>query len=500
MKNLFLKNIFTLIVLFCSSFALASLSDRLLVEENIRNQLQDYLNIYDHQVKVTIKFDYKVYSETLPGTHLSSENGALPNKIESTDIRKVSVNIYSGQIKELSEDLKTTLFELIPVKKSIISINLKNVKPYIPPSDHDKNEEPMQSFNKASSQWINTFTQVIYLSFSAIGILGMTLFVLLFLKREKTIKNQVSAITNAIAEASSPVNNFPAHESFGYEEKHFNTDLHSDKVLDNAESEIQQLPLISLYELFSDCYWCEKDGQAHWLWNHILPETKSALLKELTYMKEYSAYFINLKPELFDEYKNPFYLQPVSCRHLSMQDLMAQIKKDMSRWHQLSPIRQAHMPFNLKDKITAISSKVKFDFLWENLPASSPRLLTKVLAPIYLTEAEETSVFSNPESIPPDFYNSIISLCWLALLDNNDISKVLERFDARSLAEAWIAAPTILDKLSSILPEKKLKALNSYRSRLTVNKKSTAYASLVQIGAQLYSQKKSQLIKQDEAA
>lgn len=488
-----MKALFSLIIIFYCGFSYASLSDRLQIEEGIRNRLQDFLTVYDNQVKVTVKFEYKIYRESLPGTHLDSEDGTMPTKIESADIRKVSIDIFTSQIEELSDDLKTNLLQLIPVRKNTITINLRKVKPA---SEYNyKNQVNIQNLDKISYQWLNTFSQVIYLTFGILGLLSATLFTILFIRREKTMREQVSTMAKAISETAG-LNT----ASYGYEDKHFNPDPVIKNSTENDGSEVKNLPMNSLNELFSDCYWTEKDGHAHWLWNQISSEIKSELLSISPFMKAYSIYFMTISPLPFDEYKNPFYLQPISCRHLSMQDLLFQIKKDFSRWHQLSPLRKDALALSLNEKIMALSSPVKYSFVWENIAPSQPRTLSKNLTPILLTEEEETSIFKNVNLVPKNLRESIISLCWLSLLDSSELSKILEKFDARTLAEAWIAAPIVLEKLEQHLPEKKLKALKSYKSRMIANKKSPAYLSLVSVGYQLFSEKQIEHTRRNEAA
>lgn len=489
-----MKKLLSLFIFCFSLAAAAALSDRLQVEESIRNRLQDFLSAYDSQAKVTLNFDYKIYRETLPGTHLDSEDGTMPTKIESTDIKRVTVDIFSSQMEELPADVKSALIQLIPVRKSSISINFKKIEPqsqYI-----SKNQVQVQDLNKVSKLWTETFTQVIYLTFAVLGLLGASLLTFLFLKRDKLIKQQMENLTKAITENAGG----SQAQNFGYEDKHFNSEPSLAATNPQKESEINQLPLPALKELFADCYWSEKDDNAHWLWNQINPEIKSKLMTDLTFMKAYSSYFTTQKEQAFEDYKNPFYLQPVSCQHLSMPDLLAYIKKDLSRWHQLSPLRQANLALTLKEKISAVSSPNKLNFAWENITASKPRNLAQVIAPIYLTDEEEATVYENSQMIPSHLRESLVSLCWLALLENDELSKVLEKFDARALAEVWLGAPAVLQKLESSLPEKKLKALQSHRTRTPASKKSALYSTLAQLGARLYNQKQDHTTIKNEAA
>jgi hypothetical protein len=71
---------------------------------------------------------------------------------------------------------------------------------------------------------------------------------------------------------------------------------------------------------------------------------------------------------------------------------------------------------------------------------------------------------------------------WLAQKDPETIRSTLEKYDARSLASAWIGPVEILSKLEQSLPEKKAKLLQTYRSKITPSRESAAYQALAKEG------------------
>lgn len=485
---------FALAILLLSLPIRAALSDRLQIEENVRNRLQDFLSAYDNQSKVTVKFDYKVYQDTLPGTHLDSGQGVMPSKIESSDIRFITVDIYSAQLTQLPNEVESSILQLLPVRKNAVTINIKKLA-----SSNQfnfKNQVNIQNLDNIAEKWFSQFSHVVYQSFALFALLFSSLFAFLYIRRDKLIHSQMTSLTKALTESQSS----GKEEGFGFEEKHFSQEPFQNSEDPQLDPESTKLPSVALIEVFADCYWCEYDANSHWLWKQISFEQKANLLKDLPFMKEYSNFFTQVSAEVFDLHKHPFYLQPVSCKHLSANDLLTQVKKDLSRWHQLSPIRQASIQLSLKEKIIAIGSPVKLNFAWENISASQPRSLKQVIAPIYLTLQEESEVLNNPKQVPEYLRNSMYSLCWLAMLPKDQLAKTLERFDARTLAEGWIGSENVLLKLQSVLPEKKVKALNSFKTRIVANKKSQAYLTLVQLGQKILQQNEGQISAKNEAA
>ncbi|MNL84237.1 hypothetical protein D3C87_2121440 [compost metagenome] len=71
---------------------------------------------------------------------------------------------------------------------------------------------------------------------------------------------------------------------------------------------------------------------------------------------------------------------------------------------------------------------------------------------------------------------------WLCQKPATHVSEVLARFDARTLAEAWIGPTEVLQSLESHLPEKKLKLLNNYRQKTAPSRHSPVFSALVQEG------------------
>jgi hypothetical protein len=117
-----------------------------------------------------------------------------------------------------------------------------------------------------------------------------------------------------------------------------------------------------------------------------------------------------------------------------------------------------------------------------SFPQSAPRQIEAATNWGRVTEADEETLFHNPDLIPEPMQSSVASLVWLARKDSPEIKKALEKYDARSLASAWVGPSEVLAKLEQNLPEKKAKLLQTYRERTTPSRQSPVFQALVKEG------------------
>jgi hypothetical protein len=198
-------------------------------------------------------------------------------------------------------------------------------------------------------------------------------------------------------------------------------------------------------------------------------------------MKDYSLYCVDIRPNELSYHEHPYYLAPRGLLWTSQEDLSSQVRKDFSLWHFLSPMRQQNLPLNLEERLTAVQTKPdsKKSFSEGHSPL---RILEAKLTWKDLSSEDEATLLNHPEMVPVTMRRNIRSLVWLVQKDDVFIQKALARYDARSLALAWIGPEDLLKKLEAHLPEKKLKLLLNYKEKMAPSRSSDAYASLVAEG------------------
>jgi hypothetical protein len=467
-----MKIILFLLTMITSLVVRADLLDRIHLEDTIRTRIEDVFHLYDDKAKVLIHFDYKSFSGFLPGTNVESKT-ASPDRIEPGDITKLYVEIYS-ELEQIPPEAKTVVMHVIPFESTKVSVEYKQLKPQFPkdvPRAIDSQSLATIAQNSVSSLG-KVFGIVLFLSMISF------LFYAIYSNyiKMKEFKFQISALTQALTQAlsESGMSGGSRHAPMEQKSQTISVQTGEDKIFD-------KFPKESLRELFADCYWTHEDGYATWLWKKISSEQKSYLLESLPPMKEYSLTFLQNAPQELSAHDHPYYLNPSALSFTSQEDLSQLVKATPGLWRRVGPLRQRNLTLSLEEKLQAMSSLADVARP-VSYPKSSLRELQLTQHWGHLSEADENTLYQNPNLIPDEIKPTIQSLVWLAQKDTNYIKTTLEKYDARSLASAWIGPREVLEKLEKTLPEKKVRLLQTYKTKVPATRDSEAYQSLVKEG------------------
>jgi len=467
-----MKIIFFLLTMLSCLAARADLLDRIHLEDTIRTRIEDVFHLYDDKAKVLIHFDYKSFSGFLPGTNVESKM-ASPDRIEPGDITKLYVEIYS-ELDKIPPEAKTVVMHVIPFEATKVSVEYKQLKPQFPqgvPHAIDSQSLAAIAQNSVSSLG-KVFGVVLFLTMISF------LFYAIYSNyiKMKEFKLQVGALTQALTQALAESGMGGGSRSMPQEAK-----AQTISVQTGEEKIFEKFPKESLKEIFADCYWAKADGYATWLWKKISSEQKSLLLEGLPFMKDYSLSFLQTSPKEQTEHDHPYYLNPSPLALTSQEDLSQMVKANPGLWRRLSPLRQKNLTLGLEEKIQAMSSPAD-----ATKPVSYPKSTLRQLHTAqhwgHLSEADENALYQNPNLIPDEMKPTIQSLVWLAQKDVGFIKTTLEKYDARSLASAWVGPTEVLEKLEKTLPEKKVRLLQTYKSKIPATRDSEVYQSLVKEG------------------
>jgi hypothetical protein len=468
-----MKRLLLLTLLLTPWVAKADLLERVKLEDALRARLEQVVRVKDAKAQVLARVEFKSFQTDLPGTSGLKET-FVPSKVESSDIARVDVEIYT-ELKQLPEETKQSLYRIMPVSKDRVKISVKQIEPAaIPAVQKQVEAKDLADIAQQSVQSIETLTKTVLASLAALVIFAMGVIFFYSSRKMKEFKNQFSMLANAISESGG--NRGSSQPQLAAPQAITVSPIAS------SEKVFESLPSSALYELFADCYWCENDGYAHWLWKQLSPEQRFQSFKTLPFMKEYSSYFVQIPPREQSFHEHPFYLNPVSCVQVSMHDVNEVLKKDLSVWHKLSPLRQAATGISLEQKLLAVESSKASIVDWKSRPESPARAFKSQVSIGELTLEDEMLLFQTPDLAPVGLRHQIRSLVWLAHRDQETIKKVLAKFDARSLASVWVAPEAVLKKLEQHVPEKKLKLLLTYRQKENPTRQSPTFEALVEEG------------------
>ncbi len=253
--------------------------------------------------------------------------------------------------------------------------------------------------------------------------------------------------------------------------------------------DFQELPLAGVLALLSDCYWCEEDAYAHYVWTRLPVERRLEVMEKSQLDANYFRHFRGFTPTNLGFHLDPYFLKPLSLNHLSQGDLGEWLKKHPEAATVLSPLRLRSLPLKLEDRLQYVvnaneggkpnARSAKFSFPDR---ASEPRKLGAQLDVHQLTAEDELYVFKHSKDVPASTRSSIQTLAWLALRSLNYRKDILGRVDARELAASWSGPKEVLAKLKEAIPEAKWKLLESYIESTVPDRNSDTFRYLVAAG------------------
>jgi len=475
MKKLILLTLLLLTGFMAPLFSYADLLDQLTLEQTLQERLQNTFKMFDDSAKIVVKLEFDSYQGSLPGMNLSENEKISPEKIELNDIKKIHIDIYSS-LEAIPEGAQDALNKAVPIEnKKNVNINFNKVdQKFVKLSKAIEVKDLFEVAEKTS--W--AFAKVMGLLF-VLGFAG-TFFVSnsISKRRSQELKEQIKVLATAVSEGGggSAPRATPAFTPSMSQDQNF-----APAPSKNQNALLESLSAASLREIFADCYWCENDGYANWLWKNITNTQKKELADELPFIKEYSLSFVSVPARTASHHEHPYYMDPANLSQISQKDLTETVKKDIGLWHMISPMRKENMKMSFNEKLKATQSKPSTTGFTAKIK-SPYRTLSATPTWGELTINDETAIFNNPAMVPEALRKHVKTLAWLALKSPETIKATLAQFDTRSLAEAWVGPEEVLKTLETHLPEKKLKLLLVYKDKSNPSRNSDVYQLLVDEG------------------
>lgn len=264
----------------------------------------------------------------------------------------------------------------------------------------------------------------------------------------------------------------PTPESSGAAASTGPADMSAPKDFSIEEEFFKQMSSASIAMLLSDCYWCEKDNYAAWVWSKILPVRRLELLSKWPQLNAYSSFISRLTPKWERYHTDSAYLKPIPNLMISNEDLKVSLKKEPSAWGVLSMMRKQTVGVTLQERIEL--SKFKDSTFTPSWPTqeSALRNLPLQIEITHLSVEDEENLMKNPTMISGDMKRQLPSLIWVALLEKSKREQVLSKVPAQGLAEIWTAPKEALDLILEALPEKKRDLVVEYAAKVPADRQS----------------------------
>lgn len=462
-----------LITLFSSFFLgqfVTAETDLWQTKDLISKEAQKLAEIYQPSAKVIAHPTFGKFEIELPSVPFLVTK-SRHTKVESV-ISKIDYIIY-GNDGELNESLKAELGKLAKAYSANSSFSYTAM--VLEKQSLSRFEKTSQTLAK---HWI----------FSIGGIIVVCAFFIAFVSLMASRKVQTSggSIKAAIENLAKNMVSESEDEPLEKLAKPLGDNTASDGEVasfDDETSFINQMHKDSLIAFFWDCYWAEKDSSGSFVWNRVLPDLRGRILEQSPQLTEYFSSLGDVSEKANSEYRESSYLQPLDISFISNSDLTKFVLKNPSAYPLLPNLRKENLSISgmemlgLEKKLKATMSLEDLQGHLKKLKPSEPRHfdLRKEL-PILSLDDESQLIAIN--GLELEDKGRIRSLAWILEMHQDEQEKLLKQLSAQNLAEAWVGPQDVLDKLESVLPEKKLKMLKSYQKRVSSSRYSESFSYL----------------------
>ncbi len=465
--------IFLLILFSLKSFSMTS------AEREYSNELEHratrFVQLFDASAEVSIATETKSLSAkdgwpSWPGLKTPDQVNELVTKISDSDIKSVNVTIFSTK-SEISSEFKKQLIEYLNLPASVIVIKFRSVSK-IGKTSADETQLWRQSLAQ-SFESLTTHAEpgvrLFAYGFILFGILLLCAVVLLIVTLQqkltlihtsldaKDIQATRDTARPVLAEAMPEAS---ASQNRGSDSAGAGGDTHN----------LRALSVLSWVALLSDCYWCQQDRYAAWLWQNVPHESRREILSVWPKAQTYIDYLTTLKPEERSDHNHPVYLDPAPISQISQGDLQALIKKQASLWRSLSPMRRSTMQLSVSDTLNfdkpQSQSAKSFDLKSLTAPASQARILPQIWYKKSLSAEDEIFLLDKFHEVPASSRTMMPSWVWTVLIPAEDAKKILSPVSAFDLAGAWVGSEEVLKRLQTLIPEQKMKMVEEYRKTI----------------------------------
>lgn len=426
-----------------SSLSIASMevSKRVQLEEMLERRLTPVVQAADAEAKVYVTLELAEESE--PGD--LNIPFALQNYVFSggQSFSKINVLIL-GRIQELPIATKNLIKKLTKDLGAPVSITLDNLSSLQKTEFSKKESVPIKVQGLDGIR--NTFANLSDLLMAMMGLisfLGCVGAILFF----KTRGNETEGNKNhAISDSPEILK--------GYHEE-------------------------SLVAVLSDCYWCEEDAYAAFLWQRIPVEQRKSIVNSTVFLGRYIENVMGL-PAFDKTYLNhPYYLNPVSINHLDNKTLTDMVRKHPGLMNRVSPMRRDHLQLSASERIKSeleAGQKAGAPDLMR-LPADQERSF-QLAHPIPLKSVQEEEEVIKIKGLALEMKARIPTLKWLCDLSAESRAAILDSVSSQELAGAWIGPKGVLDVLKATLPANRRDELQGLLREVKPTRESSGFRKL----------------------
>ena len=255
----------------------------------------------------------------------------------------------------------------------------------------------------------------------------------------------------------------------------------------------------------SDCYWCQEDAYAAYVWGGIPLNQRKSVISETSFMKQYVETLNGREGKDLGYIHHPYYLAPLTVNHLDNSSLTEMVKKYPSLVFKVSPLRTKHLSLSALDRVrlelAAEGKEGERTPDFKEAPVGKQRVFSQK-TPILVGSTDEESALVKLKGISLELKSRIPSLAWLLELSEPKRAQVLEMMTNEELAMAWVGPQDILEKLKKSLSVERRAELSVWLGRVRPDRTSSGFRKVHQLALEQLSaeQKRPDVTTQKKAA
>lgn len=448
------------------SYSITELSTKENLRSEITKRVENIVKAYDKDARVdlslkTLNIKVKVKNENPFLLSLKNEKSNSKMRIKQIDVSIFSTITKKDEISKIEIKIKDKLSDY----SKNININTERLS-Y---KELSGNKKADIKLSEKIFLGLFTFFGLAFLFFSL---------------RRKSI-NQSSELIPVI---EKNLTNLAQSIENSFSQKKEETTPFNIEVNTGADNFLIGVSIESLEEVIMDCYWCEQDNYAAYIWKSLDNLRKTKLIEKNSRIISYVSHLQSITEKNLNFINHAYYLSPLPLNSIDNEGLTRLVRKYNSIFHQIPEIRINSLLISLSEKKSLLLkkySKEDSDTEFKNINWQEYEVTyNKNFKPNHTFEfqsIEEEQDFFDENNYDYSLVNTFPSLVWTSMLPEKEIIDILERFTAKELAIAWIAPKNTIEILESYLPEQKVELMKSYSEKLNANRNNIIFNEIISL-------------------
>lgn len=461
---------YTLLLSFILCFSTSLLGKQTVLEREVSlsHHFTSLFKSYDDRATVSVRISLKQIKVKLPGTNFLLQKQIIDQE-SLGNVAGINLYVFSS-VEDVPEEFKKHVQETFSnygvTEPKIELIKLTKIQ-------NNFEKDFIGEFKSLVSKASNV-QYIIYAVFTVA--LSLVAFLVIFKKQVGLVNGTLSTRFNELVSALQEQGIGTSMESLTRDEGSYSGSRQESNSTVLEQSMWEAMNVDFYIALLSDCYWCEKDHYASFVWSKMPVAIKKEFMDKNIVDVEYIKYVSTLDGRDEGFGNDPYYLASLSIDKYSNDTISTLVQKQKGFFSFLPPMRAQALSLSLEDKLECLEQAEKsplkrelLDSKVENLKASPNRELPVMQEFEFDTEEEEVELTS--QDVQFNVVKAFPSLGWSLKLENDQFDKIFNGIQARDLASGLYGASEIVEKILAKIPEKKAELVRSYmkRSKATQN-------------------------------